>query len=189
VIAEPAQLSHDEAGEGELAYVEFPDCVRGGASMSEPPTLPAAEMKAMAGKEIGVSKWFDVTQDRIDAFAGVTEDWQYIHVDPERAAATPFGGTIAHGFLTLSMLSAMAMDAVPRIAETVMGVNYGFDKIRFLSPVPAGSRIRGRFTLISADELKPGELTMKYKVAVEIEDSAHAALVAEWISRQYFHVN
>jgi acyl dehydratase len=189
VIAEPGRLSHDETGEGELAYEEFQDCVRGDALMSERPTLPAAGMKAMAGKEIGVSKWFDITQDRIDAFAGITEDWQYIHINPERAATTPFGGTIAHGFLTLSMLSAMAMDAVPRIERAVMGVNYGFDKIRFLSPVPSGSRIRGRFTVVSAEELKPGELTMKYKVEVEIEGSGRAALIAEWISRQYFHVN
>jgi acyl dehydratase len=157
--------------------------------MRERPTLPAAGMKAMAGKEIGVSKWFDVTQDRIDAFAGVTEDWQYIHIDPERAAATLFGGTIAHGFLTLSMLSAMAMDAVPRIEHAVMGVNYGFDKIRFLSPVPSGSHIRGRFTLVAADELKPDELTMRYKVEVEIEGSGRAALIAEWISRQYFRAD
>lgn len=156
--------------------------------MSDRGTIPVAEMKAMAGKEIGVSAWLDVNQDRIDAFAEITQDWQFIHVDPERAAQTPFGGTIAHGFLTLSLLSAMAMDAIPRLENTTMGVNYGFDKIRFLSPVAAGSRIRGRFKVISADELKPGELTIKYRVDVEIEGSGRPALTAEWISRQYFSV-
>lgn len=153
--------------------------------MSEGKTISVAALKAMAGKEIGVSRWFEIGQERIDAFADLTEDWQYIHVDPEKAAATPFGGTIAHGFLTLSMLSAMAMDAVPRLKDTVMGVNYGFDKIRFLSPVPSGARIRGRFSVISAEELKPGEMTMRYKVEVQIDGSDRLALMAEWISRQY----
>ncbi len=154
--------------------------------MSERGTIPVAEMKAMVGKEIGVSDWLEVTQDKINAFADVTEDWQFIHVDPERAAQTPFGSTIAHGFLTLSLLSAMAMDAVPRLENTAMGVNYGFNKIRFLSPVQAGAQIRGRFKVMSADELKPGELTIKYEVQVEIEGRERPALTAEWISRQYF---
>lgn len=153
--------------------------------MSGRATIPVGRIKEMLGKEIGVSKWFDITQERIDAFADLTEDWQYIHVDPERAAETPFGTTIAHGFLTLSMLSAMGMDAVPRLENAVMGVNYGFDKIRFLSPVPSGSRIRARFTLMSVDELKPGEMTMTYKVEVEIEGQDRPGLAAEWISRQY----
>ncbi len=157
--------------------------------MSERRIIPAADIKKMAGQEIGVSKWFDISQERIDGFADVTEDWQYIHVDPERAAGTPFGGTIAHGFLTLSMLSAMAVDAVPRLENAVMGVNYGFDKIRFLSPVPSGARIRARFTVISARELKPGEMTMKYKAEVEIEGRDRPALMAEWISRQYFRAD
>ncbi len=154
--------------------------------MNERGTIPVAEMKAMVGKEIGVSDWLEVTQDKINAFADVTEDWQFIHVDPERAAQTPFGSTIAHGFLTLSLLSAMAMDAVPRLENTAMGVNYGFNKIRFLSPVQAGAQIRGRFKVMSADELKPGELTIKYEVQVEIEGRERPALTAEWISRQYF---
>lgn len=154
--------------------------------MNERSTIPVVEMKAMVGKEIGVSDWHEITQDKINAFADITEDWQFIHVDPERAASTPFGSTIAHGFLTLSLLSAMAMDAVPRLEGTTMGVNYGFDKIRFLSPVRVDSRIRGRFTVLSAQELKPGELTIKYKVDVEIEGGERPALTAEWISRQYF---
>jgi acyl dehydratase len=169
-----------------LAHEDVRNPAQGGHSMSERRIIPADEMKEMAGQEIGVSRWFDLSQERINNFADVTEDWQYIHVDPERAAGTPFGGTIAHGFLTLSMLSAMAVDAVPRLENAVMGVNYGFDKIRFLSPAPSGSRIRARFTVLSADELKPGEMTMKYEVEVEIEGRDRPALMAEWISRQYF---
>jgi acyl dehydratase len=157
--------------------------------MSEGNTISVDALKGMGGKEIGVSRWFEIGQERIDAFADLTEDWQYIHVDPEKAAATPFGGTIAHGFLTLSMLSAMAMDAVPRLENTVMGVNYGFDKIRFLSPVASGARIRGRFSVISAEESKPGEMTMRYKVEVQIDGSDRLALMAEWISRQYVRVD
>jgi acyl dehydratase len=148
-------------------------------------TIAADDMKAMTGKEIGVSKWFEISQEKIDAFADITEDWQYIHVDPDKAAVTPFGTTIAHGFLTLSMLSVMGQSAVPRLEGASMGVNYGFDKLRFVSPVPSGARIRGKFTLMSMDELKPGEFTLKYLVEVEIEGSARPALSAEWISRQY----
>ena len=92
-----------------------------------------------------MSRWFLIDQKRIDAFADATEDWQFIHVDPEAAKATPFGSTIAHGFLTLSMLSAIAYDALPRVSGLAMGVNYGFDKVRFVAPVRAGRRIRGRF--------------------------------------------
>jgi acyl dehydratase len=149
--------------------------------------LPAAEIKAMAGREIGVSRWIDVTQAKINAFADATGDHQFIHVDPTRAALeTPFGGAIAHGFLTLSLLSAMGMDVIPRVEGIAMSVNYGFDKLRFLSPVPAGSRVRGRFSLIEAEERTPGELTMKYKVEVEIEGGQKLALAAEWLTRQYF---
>ncbi len=155
--------------------------------MSATRTLPAAEIKSMVGREIGVSNWIEVSQAKIDAFADVSGDFQFIHIDPERAKKeTPFGGTIAHGFLTMSLLSAMGQDALARVENTVMGVNYGFDKLRFLSPVPAGSRVRGRFTLMSADERSPGELTLKYKVDVEIEGKEKPALSAEWLSRQYF---
>jgi acyl dehydratase len=155
--------------------------------MGEQPILPASEIKAMVGREIGVSQWIEVTQAKINAFADITGDWQFIHIDPERAAReTPFGGAIAHGFLTLSLLSVMGQDVVPRVAGIAMGINYGFDKLRFLSPVPAGSRVRGRFSLLTADERTPGELTMKYKVDVEIESSQKLALAAEWVTRQYY---
>ena len=149
-------------------------------------TISVDEVKAMTGKEIGVSDWFEINQERINAFADITEDWQYIHIDPERAAATPFGTTIAHGFLTLSMLSALGQNALPQLEGAVMGVNYGFDKVRFVSPVPSGARIRGRFSLLSADELKPGEITLKYNVEVEVENASKPSVIAEWISRQYF---
>ncbi len=149
--------------------------------------IPAAEIKAMAGREIGVSSWIEVTQAKIDAFADNTGDWQFIHVDPERAAReTPFGGTIAHGFLTLSLLSAMALEVIPGVAGLQMGVNYGFDKVRFVAPVPAGSRVRGRFTLRSVEERTPGELAFTFGVDVEIEGAAKPALVAEWLTRQYY---
>ncbi len=155
--------------------------------MDKPGRLAADEIKALVGREIGVSEWIEVTQAKIDAFANITGDWQFIHVDPDRAAReTPFGGSIAHGFLTLSLLSAMGAQVLPRPEGLAVGVNYGFDKLRFLSPVPAGSRVRGRFWLIEAEERRAGELTMKYKVDVEIDGSEKHALVAEWLTRQYF---
>ena len=149
--------------------------------------VPAAEIRAMVGREIGVSDWIDVTQSKIDAFADVTGDRQFIHVDPERAAReTPFGGAIAHGFLTLSLLSAMGLDVIPKVEGLKMSVNYGFDKIRFLAPVPAGARVRGRFTLSSLEERTPGELTCTYTVEVDIEGGTKPALAAEWLTRQYY---
>ncbi len=155
--------------------------------MGELRILSLPDIKAMVGRNIGVSQWIEVTQEKINAFADITGDWQWIHIDPERAKReTPFGGSIAHGFLTLSLLSAMGQDVVPRVAGIAMGVNYGFDKLRFLSPVAAGSRVRGHFTLLEADERIPGELTMKFKVDVEIDGGQKPALSAEWITRQYF---
>jgi acyl dehydratase len=140
------------------------------------------EYIARAGGEIGLSRWFTIDQKRIDAFAEITEDRQFIHVDPEAAKASPFGGTIAHGFLTLSMLSALAMDALPDIEGRAMGVNYGFEKLRFLSPVPAGARIRGRFRLESVTPRSPVEFLSRSTVTVEIEGAAKPALVAEWLT-------
>jgi acyl dehydratase len=140
------------------------------------------EYVALAGTEVGVSRWFAIDQPRIDAFADITEDRQFIHIDPEAARATPFGGAIAHGFLTLSMLSALAMDALPAIEGRVMGVNYGFDKLRFLSPVPAGARIRGRFKLESVTPRSASEYLFRTIVTVEIEGAAKPALIAEWLT-------
>ena len=132
------------------------------------PELSIERLAGMIGEETGVSRWFTIDQARIDAFAEVTEDRQFIHVDPVAAADTPFGGTIAHGFLTLSMLSAIAYDAQPRVQGLAMGVNYGFDKVRFISPVRAGSRIRGRFTLLDLVNRNPREWQARTNVTVEI---------------------
>lgn len=140
----------------------------------------------LVGQEIGVSLWHVVDQQRIDVFADATEDHQFIHVDAERAKReTPFGGTIAHGFLTLSMLSVFSYEAMPTIAGTVMGVNYGFDKVRFLSPVRAGARVRGRFTLAEANLRKPTELLTRSTITVEIEGEPKPALVADWLGLIY----
>ena len=131
--------------------------------MSEEKTLSFEEFKSGVGTEVGVSRWFSVSQEKINTFADVTEDQQFIHIDPKRAAAeTPFGGTIAHGFLTVSLMSAMAYDAQPKIAGVEMLVNYGFERLRFITPVPSGSRVRGRFVLASVEERKPGEITIKW---------------------------
>jgi acyl dehydratase len=145
-------------------------------------TIDAADLESMIGQDVGVSDWALIDQERINAFAAVTYDPYFIHTDPERAEKeTQFGGTIAHGFLTLSMLSAMAYDALPDIKGRTVGMNYGFDKIRFLSPVPAGSRIRGRFKIASVQR-KPGQVVVKYGVTVEIEGKDKPALAAEWLT-------
>ncbi len=147
------------------------------------------ELRARVGEEIGVSDWLTIGQDRIDAFADLCGDHQFIHVDPERAAETPFGGTIAHGFLTLSLLTWFAAGVRPRIEGTRHSVNYGLDRLRFVAPVPAGARVRGRFRLTSLDERKPGEVTQHYEVTVEIEGAERPALVADWITRAYLEVD
>ena len=139
----------------------------------------------LVGKETGVSDWITIDQERINAFADVTEDHQFIHIDPEAARATPFGTTIAHGFLSLSMLSKLAAGSVIVLEGVKMGVNYGFDKVRFAAPVKSGKRIRGRFTLMSADQKIPGQWTFKYAVKVEIEGEDKPALVAEWLTMQF----
>jgi acyl dehydratase len=149
------------------------------------PDLPSVTVQRLAelvGAEIGLSRWFEISQARIDAFAEVTEDRQFIHIDPEAAKATPFGGTVAHGFLTLSMLAAIAYDALPPIEGVAMGVNYGFEKLRFITPVRAGSRIRGRFKLLALTQRSEAEYHMRKSVEVEIEGAAKPALVAEWLS-------
>ena len=142
------------------------------------------DLHALIGQEVGVSRWFEVGQDRIDAFAGCTEDHQFIHVDPEAARATPFGGTIAHGFLTLSLASAMSYDAVAPLDGLTMGVNYGFDRLRFLAPVPARSRVRGRFRLLDATDKGEGRWLLKHELTIEIEGADKPALVGEWLAMQ-----
>ena len=148
--------------------------------------IAADKLESMVGQEVGVSDWAELDQKRIDAFAEVTFDPYFIHTDPARAKTeTPFGGTIAHGFLTLSMLSVMAYDCLPDIEGRTMGMNYGFEKIRFISPVPAGSKVRGRFK-ISDVQRKPGQAVVRYGVIVEIEGSDKPALAAEWMTIAFF---
>ncbi|MDA9529974.1 MaoC family dehydratase [Bradyrhizobium sp. CCBAU 25338] len=151
------------------------------------PPITLQAYQAMVGKEIGVSSWHLIDQPRIDTYADVIEDHQFIHVDPERARKeTAFGGTIAHGFLTMSLLSIMSYEVMPVIAGTTMGVNYGFDKLRFISPVRSGKRVRGRFVLAEAKLRKPNELQSRTNVTVEIEGEDKPALVADWLGLIYF---
>lgn len=140
------------------------------------------DFQQQAGKWEARSPWVEVSQELINTFADATLDHQFIHVDEERARAeTPFGGTIAHGFLSLSLLSKFISDVIPQIENKEMVINYGFDKIRFLMPVPSGSRLRGHIKLIECTERKPGEYLSRYDVAVEIENTEKPALIAEWL--------
>ena len=148
------------------------------------PRLPVRELSQCVGQEVGISGWLTMDQTRIDRFAEVTEDEQFIHTDAELASKTPFGGTIAHGFLTLSLLSRMAVDGAIAVAGVTMAINYGFDKIRFLSPVATGSRVRGRFVLDETRERAPGEILLRYRVTVEIEGQDKPALIANWLTLQ-----
>jgi acyl dehydratase len=149
------------------------------------PIATLDEIRGRVGEEIGVSDWVLIDQARIDAFAEVTEDHQFIHVDPEAAARTPFGGTVAHGFLTLSLLSRLAADAMLRPETMKMGVNYGFDRVRFMAPVRSGKRVRGRFVLSSFEEKRPGQWQFVHKVTVQIEGEEKPALVADWIGMMF----
>jgi acyl dehydratase len=145
-------------------------------------------LREKIGTLIGTSNWYLLDQDRINQFAAVTNDEQFIHTDPEKAATTPFGSTIAHGFLTLALLPAMGGDVIPKLDGHVMSVNYGFEKLRFLSPVSAGSRVRGHFTLSSLDVRKPGEVTLLWEVTIEIDGKEKPALYAEWLNRRYIKI-
>ena len=147
------------------------------------PVVKVSDIIALKGLEVGVSDWITVSQNRIDIFADCTEDHQFIHVDPERAAKeTPFGGTIAHGFLSLALLSKLAYDVAISIDGAVMGINYGFDKVRFLKPLAVNNRIRARVKPMSATERNPGQWLMKSEVTVEIEGEEKPALVSEWLA-------
>jgi acyl dehydratase len=144
-----------------------------------------ARLQTQVGTEIGVSPWMEITQERVNAFADATDDHQYIHVDPERAKLTPFGGTIAHGFLTLSLIIPLVSQIPFDIGAPVMGVNYGLDKVRFPAPVPVGSRIRARLALDSVSEVTGG-LQFHRTVTIEVEGSDKPAMVAETIVRAYY---
>lgn len=145
--------------------------------------IPLEQAKQALGQEIGVSPWRVVSQTMIDKFADATDDHQFIHVDPVRAVAeTPFGGTIAHGFLSLSLLSALAFETIPPIEGSGIGVNYGFDRVRFVTPVKAGARIRARFTLADMTIRPSGWLHFNYDVTIEVEGSIKPALTALWLT-------
>jgi acyl dehydratase len=146
------------------------------------PIATLTEIKSRIGAEVGISGWITIDQARIDAFADVTEEWQFIHVDSEAAARTPFGGTIAHGFLTLSMISKMGAEVMLVPDGTKLVINYGLDRVRFLAPVRSGSRVRGRFTLDSVEEKAPGQWLLRHLVTVEIEGEDKPALSAAWLS-------
>lgn len=148
-------------------------------------TKTLEQAKAMIGQEAGVSEWIEVSQERINQFADVTEDHQFIHINPDMAKMTPFGGTVAHGFLTLSLLAKMGEQASVVLEGTKMGVNYGFDKVRFLAPVPSGAKVRGRFVVAAVDEKRPGQTLITYDVSVEIEGGEKPALIAQWMGMQF----
>ncbi|MDB5591942.1 MAG: MaoC domain protein dehydratase [Enterovirga sp.] len=148
-----------------------------------PSACTVEELGLRVGQEIGVSPWRLVAQVDLDRFADATDDHQFIHVDPRRAEAeTAFGGTVAHGFLTLSLLSAFAREALPEVAGRRVGVNYGLDRVRFVAPVRSGSRVRGRFVLREVSRRGPAEMLLRHGVTVEIEGAAKPALVAEWLT-------
>jgi acyl dehydratase len=143
------------------------------------------QLASRVGEEVGVSPWVEVTQARIDTFARAIDDFQWIHVDPARAKDSPFGGTIAHGFLTLSLLSHLS-ERTFSFSDRKMGVNYGLNRVRFTSPVPSGSRVRARFTLLKYEPLEENGVQVTWNTVVEIEGQAKPALVAEWIGRHYY---
>ena len=152
--------------------------------MSRFPISPT-ELSSLIGAETGVSDWITVDQSRINAFAACTEDFQFIHIDPvEAKEKAGFDSTIAHGFLVLSLFSNFAVQAAVALERTQVSINYGFEKLRFLTPVTSGSRVRGRFVLADAVERKPDQWLLSYDVTVEIEDQSKPAIVARWITLQ-----
>lgn len=144
------------------------------------------ELFALKGKDIGTSEWMLIDQDRVNKFAEATGDFQFIHVDPERAKLTPFGGPIAHGFLSLSLLPVLTAQAdLPRVDGVKMGVNYGGNKTRFIAPVKVGKRVRGHFKMLDIEEKRPGQFQQTMEFTLEIEGEDKPALMAEWIT-QFF---
>lgn len=144
------------------------------------------ELFALKGKDIGTSEWMLIDQDRVNKFAEATGDFQFIHVDPERAKMTPFGGPIAHGFLSLSLLPVLTAQAdLPRLDGVKMGVNYGGNKTRFIAPVKGGKRVRGHFKMLDIEEKRPGQFQQTMEFSLEIEGEDKPALIAEWIT-QFF---
>ena len=149
------------------------------------PQLTIRELETRVGQEVAVSPWLDVTQDRIDTFAKAIEDFQWIHVDRERARHSPYGGTIAHGFLSLSLLSHLS-EMTFSFADRKKGVNYGLNRVRFTAPLPSGSRVRARFTLGKFERIDGNGVQVTWNTVVEREGGDKPVLVAEWIGRHYF---
>ena len=143
------------------------------------------ELRAAAGTHVGASDWMTVDQSRVDTFADATEDHQWIHVDPERAKDGPFGGPIAHGFLTLSLLSHLS-ESTFSFSDRRMGVNYGLNRVRFTSPVPVGSRVRARFSVLKFENIGDNGVQVTWTATIEREGSPKPALVAEWVGRHYY---
>jgi acyl dehydratase len=147
--------------------------------------LTIRSLESRVGEEVAVSPWLEIAQKRIDTFAEAVGDFQWIHVDARRAAASPFGATIAHGFLTLSILSHLSEQTFS-FAERRMGINYGLNRVRFTSPVPVGSRVRARFTLQKYEPIEGNGVQVTWSTVVEIDGKDKPALVAEWIGRHYY---
>lgn len=144
------------------------------------------EIAAMTGQHLGTSEWAEMSQDRINKFADATGDHQFIHVDPDKAKLTPFGGTIAHGFLTLSMIPWLSANSdIPRVSGIKMAVNYGGNKTRFIAPVRSGKRIRGHWKLLEMIEKRPGQWQQTVEITIEIESEDKPALICEWMT-QFF---
>jgi acyl dehydratase len=148
-------------------------------------TMNAAELQDLVGSEIGVSEWMEITQDRVNAFAEATDDHQWIHVDVAKAAAGPFRGTIAHGFLTLSLTVTLSSQVELDVGAPRMAINYGLEKVRFPAPVPVGSRMRARVGLVSAVDVEGG-IQVNRLITIEVEGGEKPAMVAETVSRYYY---
>jgi acyl dehydratase len=144
-------------------------------------SLTIDEYKSQVSELESVSDWLLVDQDMIQQFADLTQDWVFLHTDPERARAAGFVGTIAHGFLTISLIATLFPSSLPRIEGVTVGFNYGFNRLRLIAPVPSGARIRGRFKLLDCVERAPGEYLLTYVVAIEVEGRDKPSLVAEWL--------
>jgi acyl dehydratase len=145
-------------------------------------TIKAADLAGLAGRELEPSPWFEITQDRVNDFADTTNDHQFIHVDPERAALTPLGGTIAHGFLTLSLIPFLTAETADSVEGLAMALNYGSDRVRFLQPVRVGSRVRARQKYLKAEEKRPGQWMVSIRVTIEIEGEKRPALIADTLT-------
>lgn len=147
--------------------------------------MDAAQLQDVVGTEVGVTDWMEMTQERVSAFADATDDHQWIHVDRDRAATGPFGTTIAHGYLTLSLAVRFSAEVELEVGEPRMAINYGLEKVRFPAPVPVGSRVRGRIGVVSVTDV-PGGIQVNRQVTVEVEDTEKPAMVAETVSRYYY---